>query len=220
MITLHAPEVRREGDRAYLRSSIENCDRADALWYSVPLEYADALAVGSPDAFVIGLLPVAMEEGRGIVVKGSLSERLFYNLTNYLMPILEGVRPELSTVTILPDDLTRRDMNGVAVASGFSGGVDSFSLLADHIIGSVPPGYRMTHLLFNNVGAHGPGSEGQRAFEWRRRALLPAAQEIGLPLVTIESNIDQILTGPFQRTHTLRNVSAAHALQGLIGKFL
>jgi hypothetical protein len=220
MITVHAPEVRRDGDRAYLRSSIENFDRGDALWYSVPLEYADVLAVGSPDAFVIGLLPAAMEEGRGIVVKGSLSERLFYNLTNYLMPILEGVRPELSTVEILPDDLTLRRAKGPAVASGFSGGIDSFSVLADHFIGSVPQGYRLTHLLFNNVGAHGPGPEGQRAFEWRRRALLPAVQELGLPLITIESNIDQILTGRFDLTHTIRNVSAAHALQSLIGKFL
>jgi hypothetical protein len=220
MITVHAPELRREGERAILRAFIDGFDPANELWYSFPQEYGHELAAAGSDAFVLALLSDAMEARQDIAVAGSVSEKLFYSLTHYYMPILTTVRPGLQMIRILPEGLTVRPESQNAVVTGFSGGIDSFAVLADHCFADVPASYRLTHLLFHNVGSHGLGAAGRRAFEKRRHRLTAASEELGLPLITVDSNLHYLIGHRYMRTHPLRTVSVAHALQGLIGPYL
>jgi len=217
---IHMPEIRRERDAVRLESLVERPGRTEYLWYSVPHSYEDYLTTERLDAFVVGLLMLGMMKGEDIYVDGPMSEKLFYNITSYYMRILEGAFPSLHRIQVIPERLDRAapgERGGVA--TGFSGGVDSFCVLADHLWGSVPDGYRITHLLFNNVGSHAPG--GRRLFEERFARLLPAAREMGIPFVKIDANLDQMLSGlPYLQSHSPRNVSAVLALQKLFSRYL
>ena len=107
------------------------------------------------------------------------------------------------------------------VATGLSGGIDSFSVLADHhYAADLPRVERLTHLLYNNVGSHGRHGDG--LFLKRLARLRPTAERIGLPLVTVNSNLDDFFGAhlAFQPTITPRNAAVAHLLQRGIGTAL
>jgi hypothetical protein len=106
------------------------------------------------------------------------------------------------------------------IATGFSAGVDSFCVLADHYFVEGPAESRPTHLLFNNVGSH--GRDGTALFRERHARVAATAKEIGLPLIGVDSNVDAFYGEGigFQQTHTMRNASVALLLQGGLGQFL
>jgi hypothetical protein len=148
-----------------------------------------------------------------------VSERLFYSISSRYQALLQTVYPELHTVNIYAEEVQPADEQAKGVATGFSGGIDSFSILADHHYSSPPPGFELTHLLYNNVGSHASG--GDRLFRERYERLVPAAERIGLPFVAVNSNLDSFYENfRFQKSHTPRNASVALLLQRGIGRFL
>ena len=67
---------------------------------------------------------------------------------------------------------------------GGLGGVDSYA--AFHDFGpAAPESLRVTHLTYTNVGSHGLG--GRPLFHARLERLKPAAHQIGLPFMWIDS---------------------------------
>jgi hypothetical protein len=102
------------------------------------------------DSFLLAVLLNAMDSGEDIHIEGVLSEKLYYNVTNFLIPAWQSIIPGLKKVRILPDNLrttTGGSSNGVA--TGCSGGVDSFYSIAYHLNREVPESYKLTHLLYN-----------------------------------------------------------------------
>ena len=222
VMRIHMPEVEREGNFVKLKALVEQSNHKGYLWYSVPYPYQEYLVRERADAFVVGLLLLAMKNGEDIYVNGAMSEKLFYNLTHYYMHILRLVIPNLHFVKIVCKQLHRPIPNPRGgVATGFSGGVDSFCVLNDHFFGEITNGYRITHLTFHNVGPHLGGW--QKLFEERFAHIQPCAQELGLPIIKIDSNLDEWLSLSglhFSMTHTSADVSAVLTLQGLIRCYL
>jgi len=216
---IHMPEIVHDGGCASLRAKVEYAGCIEHLWYSVAPDWGEYLTPERCDAFVVALLPVAMSAGEDIHVAGTMSEKLLYNLMSHYMPILVKIIPYLQRINIVAEETNASTLNMTrGIAAGFSGGIDSFCLLADHLYRPVADGFKVTHLLFNNVGSHGKG--GRRLFEERYRRLLPATRDMQLPFVKVDSNLDDILPVGFQLTHTLRNISVALVLQKLIIRFL
>ncbi len=196
---------------------VESSAGARSLWFSIDRAYADLLS-DRADAALVALLIPAMKLGEEIIVEGTVSPRLLYHLDQVQL-IRRIILPELHQVRIYADDVRAADTHGHGVAAGFSGGVDSFCLLADYHYGNPPTGYRLTHLLYNDVGAHGRYAD----------VLYPAqlantqqtAEHIGLPLVAVRSNLDTFYAGvTFLRSHPLRNASVALLLQNGLQRFL
>ena len=81
---------------------------------------------------------------------------------------------------------------------------------------------RITHLLFNDVGSHGPNADPVSAslFAQRTPSIAEVALGLGVPLIRVCSNTDFFYTTLFAQTHTLRNASVALALQGRASGFL
>jgi hypothetical protein len=80
---------------------------------------------------------------------------------------------------------------------------------------------KLTHLLYNNVGAHEIGKNGEIDFEKRFENLQLAADHLGIPMVKVNSNLDQFYAlYSFPKTHTLRNACVALLLQKGIGRYL
>lgn len=135
--------------------------------------------------------------------------------------ILRHVFPSLNKVSIYHRDWHRTDGRAKGVVTGFSGGVDSFCVLADHYYSNnIPEKFRLTHLLFNNVGSHGAG--GETLFNERYQRVEQSARHIGLPIFQVNSNLDSFyidLGYAFIDTHTPRNASVAHLLSNGIGRY-
>jgi len=96
------------------------------LWYRIPAEYKDGLT-DRADPFVIGFLFPAMQTGRPVLVRGTVSPSLLRNLEEF-MAVWQAWRPDrYRQVEIIPDqeeEAVEGPGNGEAVMP-FSGGVDS-----------------------------------------------------------------------------------------------
>lgn len=213
------PEIREQADRIEYRAEVEWSAGSATLWYAVEKEHAGLLTDFS-DAALVGLLIPAMAAGEDIHVEGEVSERLWRNLSGPYQRVLRSIIPSLRPVVIHATAFRAPRPRAGGVATGFSGGIDSFCVLADHYYAEASGDRKVTHLLFNNVGSH--GARGEQLFRERLTAARRGAAAVGLPLVAVSSNLDAFY-GPgigFQQTHTLRNASVALLLQGGIGRYL
>ena len=219
---INAADVRRHNGQIQLGAVIEYANQRKYLWYSVPEQYEGYLTTEKMDGFLVALLPLAMMTGEDIHIDGAISQKLLYNLTEYYMRILGSMIPSLRPVSIVPAHLdsgcSYQSRNGVV--TGFSGGIDSFCVVRDHLRNDIPNAYRLTHLALNNVGAF--GKRGTELFHDRFRELSGFASESQIPFVKIDSNVDSILPREidYVRVTVTRNVSAILVLQKLFGKYL
>ncbi|MGD0898893.1 MAG: hypothetical protein ABR915_13730 [Thermoguttaceae bacterium] len=220
---INAPEIIEQPDTVKIQAAIEHDSGTEYLWYEMERKYARYLT-GKLDGFLVGVLPGAMARAENIELGGPVSETLLYNVTNSYMRLLGGANPDLKCVKInarLLDD-GRSSPLADAVGTGFSGGIDSFCVLVDHFRQCPYPGYKVTHCVFNNVGSHGsgPSEANRRLFRARLALAKTCLDELGLPLLWIDSNLTEFLKMGFQKTHVPRNLSAILLLQGLFGKYL
>lgn len=218
-MTIERPQVSYHHGQARLSCWFTSSGARRELWYNFDAALAPYLCFERCDGFLIALLTLAMSRKENIRLLGPVSEQLFYNTTRSLIPILCILLPELTPIQVTPQDLVIAPLGGnEGVGTGFSGGIDSFCTVAEHLDSDVPSGFRVTHLVHANVGAYGPG--GRAVFTARQHHLQACATQLGLPLITIDSNLDDHLVTDFSSTHSLRNLSCVLLLQGLFRRFL
>lgn len=190
-----------------------------SLWFELHSRYKDYVVTERCDAFLLGLLPYAMLHGEDIHLDCPVSEKLYYQLSDYLIPALTLANPAFRRMRIVPGQLEHHSLNSArAVGTGFSGGVDSFCTVHDHFVNLLcPPSYRLTHLTFFNVGSHGDlgGETARTLFRKRLNLLGHFPKECGLELVVVDSNLSEVLQMNFSETHTLRNMAPVLLLQNL-----
>lgn len=191
----------------------------DALWFEVGAEHSSLLTERA-DHVGLALLMPAMRAGLPLHIGGVVTDVLLHQMNHDLQDLLLCMSPAFHRVTVSADEAAPATAPAEGVATGLSNGVDSLSVISDYALrGDVPPSLRITHLINNNVGAH--GSNGREL--WRRRVEGPRrlADELGLPLVLIDSNIEVHYPKiGFSYSATMRNAAAAHLLAGGIGRLL
>lgn len=219
---IYPATIREEGTFTAVASEIEYGSRKETLWYSVDKRYSQYLTTEKLDGFVVGLLPLAMETGEDIIVKGPVSEKLFYNLSHHYMGILRLTSPSYKSIEIVPDSLTvsTEYICEGAVATGFSAGIDSLCTVHDYLLSDIPPSYKITHFIFNNAGSHGEWDtrEARVRFNTRYNFIKGFADRLRIEFIKIDTNLSDILRMEFRKTHVPRNISCALILQKLIGK--
>lgn len=218
------PKISYAENTVIIESQIDSSLSPKVLSYSLAKEFAD-LTCDYSDAFLVALLLPAMACGEDIYVEGTVSEQLWYMLSQQYQSIVQAQMPWLKRIKIFPTHIEARHKKALGVATGFSGGIDSFCLLGDHFYSSLTPGFKITHLLFNNVGSHGSGSVGEILFEKRYMQIKNMVESLKLPLIKVNSNLDAFYEsyGPqldFEQAHTPRNASVALLLQKGIGKYM
>ena len=173
------------------------------------------------DPAVIGLIVPAMHAGEPVTVDGSVTDELAHSMTHGYQHILEVVMPGLRRIPLETAKSVPATDPAPGVGTGFSGGIDSFTVLAEHFYQPVANDLRLTHLTLFNVGAmSGGGERGRLHFHRLHSLLVAAAHRIGLPLITVDSNLDDFYGfADFVQTHGPRNLSAASLLQGGLGRF-
>ena len=102
-ITLSAPYITKNGDRARLCSDVNLHSENHQLWYETSLEYAKYFSQDRLDAFVVNLLLYAMQHKYAIKCEAPMSERLYYQLNEYLIPSISSNIAEYSSIKIEAD---------------------------------------------------------------------------------------------------------------------
>lgn len=218
-LVVHRPTIESNGNIAKLKVTIEENGVEREMWYSTSSEFSEYLCHERSDAFAIPILLYAMKRNLPVKLVAPISERLYYTWSNYLAKAISHIFPEYR---VIPLDCSVSNVplqNAGAVGTGLSCGIDSFSTIADHLSEYQPKRYQLTHCTFFNVGNHSPlwidPQKTQELFKKRVDLVNRCAEEIGLTLVVLDSNVDEFIDRPFAALHTFRNISAVLALQKL-----
>lgn len=216
MLTIGKVYLRTVENQARLCADIMLNNRGTTLWFGVDEAQEDYLCADRSDAFVMALLPTAMRGGHDISCETPMSERLHYQLENYLIPSLCAAGDLYHPMSIRAPLASGCVETKGGVGTGFSGGVDCLYSILTHGTGS---DYPVTHAAVFNVGVYeGPGF--REGFRKACRNARQCVEDMGLELVGLDSNISQVLPERFLDVYSFRNLAGAMALQGLFSVYL
>ena len=213
-IVIHKPYVKHGGDKVRLLCDVNSYDFSiRTIWFEVEEKYGQYLCWERSDAFLIGLLSIAMREGCDIVCEAPVTAQLLYQIRTYLIPSLVRHSKALSEPRIIADMEEALMQNAGGVGTGISCGVDSMHAVMNYA-NSEYPGLKLTHLVLNNVGAFYRGAE-DRQYEWQAKHAKDFCDEYGFELILTNSNFAEA----FPQNHLLTNVYsscfAVYAMQKL-----
>lgn len=195
-------------------------NKEEECWFEYPLEYQEYVCNERCDAFVIALLPYAMKHNLNIKSNVPISEKLYYQVVSYYIPVLSKYQSHFYSIE-LSSMVEKGSLNkGHAVGTGISCGVDSFYSVTKHIE-NVPDSFKLTHLVSMNVGSFGYQG-GEFSYNWFQDELVKAlkvSKELNLPLITINSNLMEVYQEAHGESGTLRMVGAILGLQKLFSVY-
>ncbi len=210
-----------------LRSTISyNNNETVECFYSVPEKYASFADTISSNCFLVGFLYPALRLGEDIHVEGVVSSRLLYNINQYMIPLLTTCNNLLKPIKVTADATdSSGSPNAQVIGTGFSGGIDAFTTIYEHFVQPTPKEFKLTHLFFFNVGAHGiPHNQEEleaidKKFHARYEKLKPYPQELGLDFIPVNSNLHLYHPWGHLETCTFATISAVMFLQNGIGGY-
>ncbi len=203
-------------DKVRFQSKVKSLSGDFYVKFDVSQKWAEYVDTDVHDAFLVSILLNAMRNGEDVFVDGLISEKLFYNITNSLMPMLKGILPNLKDVKLEVAGIRgSQGTNLGAVATGCSGGVDSFYAISYHLSHSVSNSYKLSHLLFNCNGSNKMKSLAEPRF----KIVKEIAERSGLPLIRVDSNHGQFSHFKYHESHNFRHVSSVLLFQKLFSKY-
>lgn len=207
-------------------TAIAECDLIgpgfpERLGFEVSLDHLLALDIDEPNWAAMTLLYPAMLMGQDLAIEADLSALLLHNMQNDLMALIRNYEPKAQQIRIHAGQSSRLGTAlGRDVMTGFSAGVDSYATLAIFSDKNLHPDMQLTALGTFHVGALGPTGNHPQLLEDALALIRPIAEENGLRLYGVSSDLDPIFAaakafGPtgFPKTVGFRNVAAAMALQ-------
>lgn len=228
MIIISKPYLESDDDNSFLKASIHDDKRNKdyLIWYSVENEYRNYLCTENADGFLLLALMVAIQSHQDIKVEAPVSRKFLFNLNNYVIPLFTKIIPNGQTIRIEANEISTTVFDARGVGCGCSMGVDSLSALYTHLDEGVINGYRVTHLATFNSGHFGDVDQkgAEAAFYKEIKELRPLSVELGLPIVAINTNLNEFFWGSPFMTHLSRlipsTISCVFALQKLFGKYV
>lgn len=220
-ILIHKPYIKISSKKTRLCTLINIGNKKKELYYEVDNIYRDALCEEKGDAFVCALIVRAMELGFNIISEAPISDDLYYQLENYYIPIMSDNMKELKRIHII-SKLTSTIYHGTGVATGASGGVDSFYSIVKHLNEKVKS-RKLTHALFTNIATL-DNKEG-RIREWytqRKKLIENTTETLKINFISVYTNIYEFYSFPYTSYSyyfTPMYASNAYALQKLVGVY-
>lgn len=213
------PELHDEVGRAVLSAGVFSERLAsplpEALWYSVPTEFAHLLAPAF-EPFVVTLGPLASSRREEIVIDGALSERLSVGLAEYWKIFTTWNSARFSPLKLNAQRLSSDNQINGAPAAAFSGGVDSF--FTQFLNRERPASFQPKYAVF----VHGfdiPLSQ-QKIFDDAAAAYEAVLRQEGVELVRLTTNARAFLPdGLWEMGHGSALAGAGLALSSGINRF-
>ena len=170
-------------------------------YFEFEKKYKKYICFERSDAFVMGLISSAMELGMDIEFEMPISERLYYQLTNYYIPMISennAKYPMYNIKLIGPTDNTVIKNEG-AVATGCSGGVDSFYTILKYSKNNCDlKNYQLTHLVYSSSGTLDKNSERMKNnFKNVLSEITKIAEECNLETIACFNNLNEFYKFPY-----------------------
>lgn len=201
-----------------LLSKIEYNNKEIEMYFEVERQYVKYLCEDNANAFLIALLPFIVKHNYDVIIKSKISSKLYYQLTTYLLPLLcnEFKKKDIK----IECELTDIEYNSIGVGASISCGVDSFYTLLKHQ-DCKDKSYNITHLTFFNAGSNGEygGEEAQKLYQDRLNHIKQFCNQNNYPLVTVDSNMNEIIMMNHEKRHTFTTLCCVYALEKLFGKY-
>ena len=217
-IRLSLPRLERSEFGVRLCCDVTDGGKTETAWFEVTEEYAPYLTDDRLDAFVTAWLPRAMRERADLVCEGPVSRRLLYQINHYLTPVLARNVGMYHAVSVIAKPAADGLPCEGAVATGWTGGVDSMFTLRN-ALDPEEPGKRLTHLLIANNGALESDHNEALLRHLVKRAENGIARETGLKVAGVSSNLDALLPEPYLAVAGFRLPAAVLVLQKLVSVF-
>jgi len=218
MITIHQPKIIDVNGRSRVDAILDIDGKQCNLWFEVDKEYEKYLCYERADAFLVGALPWAMRNKHDITCVAPVTTELFFNLNHYLLPTLYKFGKTLHPTKIIAATSSEQLENYGGVGTGMSCGVDSFHAVLKHWR-TEDERPNLTHLCINNTGSFNNfgnyalyGADKAREEVYSRAASV--AKELGLPLISTDSNIINVFP-IFVQAHTYTSSFAILCMQKL-----
>ncbi|MEC6909360.1 hypothetical protein VXS04_16975 [Photobacterium piscicola] len=187
------------------------------LWFKTELNNDEYIQKNNCDAFFIILSLLAIEKEIDIKFESKVSAELLYNMKSYLAEIVSTMSKKSRKINIFADADVRRIDQGIGVATAMSMGIDSFYSLYSNIDKEFP----VTHLTLFNAGTFG-SSNARHAlslFEDAKKQVEFVAKDLKLPLIWLDSNINETIKMTFIQTHSYRHMACASFFSNLLGRY-
>ena len=237
MLVIKKPNITKNEGKS--RVSVEiNIDKdkkgrarifTETLWFEVDDVYEKYLVHERSDAFLIGILQYAMRYKHDIILEAPITGELLYNLKKILIPTLcRTSSVEWHDPTITAEILSEPIENAEACGTGMSCGVDSFHSALQHL--ELHPGApKLTHLFVSSFGSFDVNyvkvSDDRIVRENLVRETIysyarSAAKELNLQLIESNTNIYELYSPLYDRTHTFNNTFAIYSMAKLFKTYL
>lgn len=227
MIIVEKPFIESKGSETVLKANIKNELMRDfSLWFAVDNKYGEYLCDDRADAFMLAVLMIGMKNKQDIVIKAPVSKKLLFNINNTIQPLFTKMMPGSCYVNIDVPQENCTKLEGKAVGCGCSLGVDSLSSLYQHMDDCKVDDYRVTHLALFNSGQLGylDKEKNEQTFKKAVEGILPFSTETHLPIVAINTNLNELFVNGGFKTAVSRFVVSTLccplALQKLFGKYV
>ncbi len=205
------------GDVVRLEADIEIENQIYTMYYEVEAKYGQYFVTEVSDAYLVCLLLYAMENGYDMTFEGDLSEILYIQLNEYLIPAITDNIKQYRKIKITARALVNIQFQSHLTATGISCGVDSFYTVLKNINHSQESGLNLNAMTFFNAGASGEngGEEARRIFKERAELASKVAQKLQCEFITVDSNMNEFLRQDHEQTHVFRTLSIPLAMQKL-----
>ena len=189
-------------------------------WYEIGAEYGEYVCTERTDAFVVNVLLYAMEHSLDIECEQVMSEKLYYQLNEYLIPCISKNISKYNRISIIATLSNEKLESRGAVGASLSGGVDSFYTLSKHM-DRKEKSYEITHLTFFNAGASGSygGDDARKRYFERIDWIKNVADCVKKEFLCVDTNMNEFLMQDHRSTHTFRTLSIPLVLQKLFSKY-
>lgn len=217
MIEIEKSYIMHEQGNSRLCADIIIDDKeAFQLYFEVDSDQEDNLCVGRAEAFVMSVLPYAVRKGHEIYCQDALSERLYYQLNEYLLPALTFAGRGIPQIKIHSSIIAEPHPNKGAVGTYFSGNADSFYTIMKS---DKRTEYPLSYITVFNWGAVAEGQCGDSFAKCCGKAA-DFAREQDLKTVFVDTNLSEVFRDEFSNAYSFWKIACVLALQGLFAIYL
>ena len=226
MLKVHLPKVVELGEKTRLTVNVEVDGKESEIWFETDKEYGKYFCPERSDALLVMLFYYAMKNGHDMELDGEVSEELYFGVQYNLVKALHYAAPEFYETKIKCRTTSEPIVSENKSATGASGGVDSLSSIYLYSVGDRPESHKLDYITYFNSGAshYDDGTkvkskDGESVEEVRLENAKTISKAANIPLIAMNSNINEFLGIAYIRTHTFRNCGFAMLLQKLLSKY-
>lgn len=220
MYILDNLKITTSGSTGRYSATISRGNDVFEAYICVPSGFSNFLS-DSLDSVLMVTLPAAMSHGEDILVRGPVSRQLLRRVSSQMQELLICNKPQLNRIQVWHEGPFFKAPDGKRyIATGCTGGVDSFATLMEHLIEEDDEDEKITHLV-HNIFDRRPGPA-----EIERPLVEEISASLNVPLISVRSNLDKLLSPPWSKQnftainmHSIYNNAAAIALSNALRKF-